>query len=81
MSSLERWTIDKWAVNLNEWHPDKTNRRLLVLGKNIFNGNVEKLGYKVVIDPTKNYILKSDTGTGKTTIVKDYIFNNQHIKH
>ena len=39
--------------------------------------NVEKLGYEVDIDPNKNYILKSDTGTGKTTIVKDYIFNNQ----
>jgi len=35
-------------------------------------------GY-VVINPNTNYIIKSDTGTGKTTLMKVYLKNNPHL--
>lgn len=37
----------------------------------------EKLGYELELEPNKNYILKSDTGTGKTTLFKHYIANQR----
>ena len=41
----------------------------------------DKLGKHMEIKENKNYVIKSDTGTGKTTIAKDYIkkYNKQVI--
>ena len=41
--------------------------------------NVEKLGYGLELSDNKNYVIKSDTGTGKTTIFKNSIGNKKFI--
>ena len=41
--------------------------------------NVEKLGYGLELSENKNYVIKSDTGTGKTTIFKNSIGNKKFI--
>ena len=38
-----------------------------------------KLGYGLELEENKNYVLKSDTGTGKTTIFKNYIGTKKFI--
>ena len=42
--------------------------------------NIDKLGKLININKTKNYVIQSDTGTGKTTLVKKYISANPNIK-
>lgn len=39
--------------------------------------NIDKLGKGFDIDKNQNYIIKSDTGTGKTTLFKNYIKSTQ----
>tara|TARA_R110002020_G_scaffold38146_6_gene115008 strand:+ start:1543 stop:4287 length:2745 start_codon:yes stop_codon:yes gene_type:complete len=41
--------------------------------------NKEKLGYDF-IQPDLNYLIKSDTGTGKTTSVKHFLMKNENLK-
>ena len=36
----------------------------------------EKLGYKIKLERGINYVIKSDTGTGKTTIAKNYLLKH-----
>ena len=35
--------------------------------------HAEKLGYKLELKENRDYVIKSDTGTGKTTIAKEYV--------
>lgn len=41
------------------------------------NINVEKLGHGMELERNKNYVIKSDTGTGKTTIAKNYLLKTK----
>ena len=38
--------------------------------------NIDKLGKELILEKTKNYVIKSDTGTGKTTLFKKYAAEN-----
>ena len=55
--------------------------RFLKIPKNIFNDfthiNIDKLSKTLKLENNKSYCLKSDTGTGKTTLFKKFIEENQ----
>lgn len=44
---------------------------------NITYIDIDKLGKGLTINENKNYVIKSDTGTGKTTLFKKYIADNE----
>lgn len=47
-----------------------------LLNENITNIHIDKLGKDLILEQSKNYVIKSDTGTGKTTLFKKYISQN-----
>ena len=55
--------------------------RYLPIPKNTFKGfnhiNIDKLSKKLILEEEKSYCIKSDTGTGKTTLFKKYIKETQ----
>ena len=55
--------------------------RFLKVPSNVFNGfnhiNIDKLSKTLKLENNKSYCLKSDTGTGKTTLFKKFIHDNQ----
>jgi hypothetical protein len=68
---MTKWLLKKLSFNVYELYKP-TIKNIITPHKII---NRQKLGYDLIKED-KNYIIKSDTGTGKTTTFKEYIKTN-----